>query len=100
MNSRGWWALCLLPVAGVLGVFTAGAVKAGLFEPRPEASRALWIESGSMLFFFFFFLLFFSLPFLCSFLMSQGSGRLREGGGGTRSPTRSFNVSCARNGSR
>lgn len=50
-----------------------GVVKAGLMEPRPEANKALWIESGSMLFFFFFFSLHFFTPFL--FPDSQGSGR-------------------------
>lgn len=62
------------PGAGVLGGLT-GAVKEGLVELRPEASKALWIESGSMLFRLFFF---FSFPFLGSFLMSQGSGRRKE----------------------
>lgn len=60
------------PGAGVLGGLT-GAVKEGLVELRPEANKALWIESGSILFRLFFF---FSFPFLGSFLMSQGS----EGG--------------------
>lgn len=40
----------------------------GRFDPRPEANKALWIESGSILFFFFF-----SLFFLWSFLINQGS---------------------------
>lgn len=60
-------------MAGVLEVLTVGVVKAGLMEPRPEANKALWIESGSMLFFFFFFSLHFFTPFL--FPDSQGSGR-------------------------
>lgn len=63
-------ALCS-PMLGAAGGLT-GALKAGLVEPSPDASKALWMESGSMLFrrFFFFF---FSLPFFGSFLMSHGS---------------------------
>lgn len=57
-------------MAGVVGGLT-GALKAGLVEPSPEASKALWIESGSMLFLLFFFFSFF--PFFGSFLISHGS---------------------------
>lgn len=47
---------------------TAEVKQLGRFDPRPEANKALWIESGSILFFFFL-----SLFFLCSFLINQGS---------------------------
>jgi len=57
-------------MAGALGGMTA-VVKAGLVEPNPEANKALWMESGSILLFFFFFL--FSFPFFGSFRMSHGS---------------------------
>lgn len=63
-------AACGLPMAGVVGGLT-GALKAGLVEPSPEASKALWMESGSMLFLLFFFFSFF--PFFGSFLISHGS---------------------------
>ncbi len=70
-----WWNSLLtgyLPTATMLfeGLMV-GVVKVGLVVPSPEANKALWIESGSMLFFFFLFLL--SLLFFVSFLMSHGS---------------------------
>lgn len=64
-----------LPVAGVLGGLTE-AVKVGLVEHSPEANKALWIESGSILFLLFFF--FFSFPFFGSFLLSHGSRRRKK----------------------
>lgn len=54
---------------GTLGL--SEAVKAGLEEPSPDANKALWMESGSILFLLLFF--FFSLPFFGSFLLSHGS---------------------------
>lgn len=50
------------------GEMTGAEEKLGRFDPRPDANKALWMESGSILFFFFL-----SLLFLWSFLINHGS---------------------------
>lgn len=74
ISERVWTCL---PGAAAVGAMT-GAVKAGLVEPNPEANKALWMESGSILFLLFFFF-FFSFPFFGSFLISQGSKNKKKG---------------------